>query len=149
MDIAWIQVFVLTMSECVAPAGKTVCQESEFELEFLTQADCQVALEQLVSLKTESENVIVNAGKSSCAPAARERTVYSSVDEIKAAFSDSSGWKEPASADAQPSVAQASHQERLAKMKSCEDTEGVAPCKIGEIIMEGASGDPVEVWRSN
>lgn len=149
MEIAWIQVFVLTMSECVAPAGKTICQESEFELQFLTKADCQVALEQLVSLKTESENVIVNAGKSSCAPAARERTVYSSVDEIKAAFADSSNWKESASTDPEPSVTQASHQERLSDLKSCEETDGVAPCKIGEIIMEGASGDPVEVWRGD
>jgi hypothetical protein len=40
MDTAWIQVFVLTLSECVAPAGKTVCQEQSFELQFLTEADC-------------------------------------------------------------------------------------------------------------
>jgi len=50
MDTAWIQVFVLTLSECVAPAGKTVCHEHEFELQFLTRADCEVALQQLVSL---------------------------------------------------------------------------------------------------
>ena len=41
METAWIQVFLLTMSECVAPAGKTVCQEQDVELQFLTQADCQ------------------------------------------------------------------------------------------------------------
>ena len=32
MDTAWIQVFVLTLAECAAPAGKTVCQEREFDL---------------------------------------------------------------------------------------------------------------------
>ena len=37
MDTAWIQVFVLTLSECVAPAGKAVCQEREFDLQFLTK----------------------------------------------------------------------------------------------------------------
>ena len=50
MDTAWIQVFVLTLAECIAPAGKTVCQEREFDLQFLTRADCEYALEQLVSL---------------------------------------------------------------------------------------------------
>ena len=49
MDTAWIQVFVLTMSECVAPAGKTVCQEQDVELQFLTQADCQAATEGLLN----------------------------------------------------------------------------------------------------
>ena len=34
MDTAWIQVFVLTLSECVAPAGKTICQEQAFELDY-------------------------------------------------------------------------------------------------------------------
>ena len=48
MDTAWIQVFVLTLTECVAPAGKTVCQERELELQFLTESDCKAALEQLV-----------------------------------------------------------------------------------------------------
>ena len=67
MDTAWIQVFVLTIAECVAPAGKTVCQEREFELLFLTQADCQVALEQFVTLKDESANVIVDRSASGCA----------------------------------------------------------------------------------
>ena len=54
MDTAWIQVFVLTLAECAAPAGKTICQEREFDLQFLTRADCEVALEQLVTLKQES-----------------------------------------------------------------------------------------------
>jgi hypothetical protein len=65
MDTAWIQVFVLTLSECVAPAGKTVCQEQSFELQFLTEADCNYALQQLVSLKQESESVIIDPAKAS------------------------------------------------------------------------------------
>ena len=36
MDTAWIPIFILTFAECVAPAGKTVCQEQEFQLQFLT-----------------------------------------------------------------------------------------------------------------
>ena len=60
MDTAWIQVFLLTIAECVAPAGKTVCQEQELEMLFLNENDCKVALEQLVSLKSSSDNVIVD-----------------------------------------------------------------------------------------
>ena len=42
MDTAWIQVFVLTLSECVAPAGKTICQEQALELQFLTRSGCHL-----------------------------------------------------------------------------------------------------------
>jgi hypothetical protein len=149
METVWIQVFVLTLSECVAPAGKTVCQDHDFELQFLTEADCQVALQQLVSLKRESADVIVNTDRSGCAPAAKERTAYASLDELKAAFVDSSSWKTLPDAKPEPGVTQVSHRERLANLKSCDESNGVAPCKIGEIIIEGASGDPVEVWRRN
>ena len=72
MDTAWIQVFILSISECVAPAGKTVCQEQQFELEFLTRSDCEVALEQFIALKDESERVIVDKDASSCFSTAQE-----------------------------------------------------------------------------
>ena len=52
MDTTWIQVFVLTLSECVAPAGKTACQDHEIEMQFLSRAECEVALQELVTLKT-------------------------------------------------------------------------------------------------
>jgi hypothetical protein len=83
MDTAWIQVFVLTLSECVAPAGKTVCQEQSFELQFLTEADCNYALQQLVFLKQESESVIIDPAKASCAPTARQQQVFASLDAIE------------------------------------------------------------------
>jgi len=145
MDIAWIQVFVLTLAECVAPAGKSICQEQEFELQFLTKADCEVALEQLVSLKEESAAVIVNSGRSHCAPAARQRDVFESLEAINEAFD--ADWEAPQSGEAKPGARQISHKGRLEELKSCEETEGIAPCKIGDIIMEGADGDSVEVWR--
>ena len=50
MDTGWVQVFVLTLAECVAPAGKSVCQQNQFELTFLNRADCEFALEQLIEL---------------------------------------------------------------------------------------------------
>jgi len=79
MATAWIQVFILTFVECVAPAGKTVCQEQQFELQFLTQADCQYALEQLIAMKGEAEHVIVN----------RQKSVLRSAKTITSDFSSS------------------------------------------------------------
>ena len=148
MDIAWIQVFVLTIAECVAPAGKTVCQEQELEMIFLTENDCNVALEQLVSLKSASENVIVTKDRSSCAPTARKQEFFTSLDEIEQSYGNVEGWRTPRIEDSEPDFTQASHNERLESLKSCEESDGVAPCKVGEIVIEAAaSGEPVEVWR--
>ncbi len=146
MDTAWIQVFVLTLSECVAPAGKAVCQEREFDLQFLTRADCEVALQQLVALKAESEYVIVNRAKSGCAPSAREADVFDSVEAVSAA-ADAGEWQAPAEKQA-AAPGQTSHEARLDKLPSCEDSQGEAPCKIGTIIVEAAAQeDSVDVWR--
>jgi hypothetical protein len=148
MDTAWIQVFVLTIAECVAPAGKTVCQEQELEMLFLIENDCEIALEQLVALKSESESIIVDAERSSCAPSARKKDVFASQSEINAEFRDLDGWQAPTGDDSGPDFTQVSHTERLGAMKTCEESNGIAPCKIGEIVVEGAKpGRPVEVWR--
>ena len=146
MDTTWIQVFVLTLSECVAPAGKTVCQENEIEMEFLTKADCEVALQELVSLKDQFDNVIVNRSKSGCSVTARESEAFASLEDAKAA-SNLEKWR-----DAEPKETAASlvpHNERLEKLQSCEDALWVAPCKYGDIIVESSvGGREVEVWRS-
>lgn len=149
METAWIQVFVLTLSECVAPAGKTICQEQAFELEFLTRSDCEIALEQLLTLKEASDNVIVNPDRSACAPAARERPVFASVDELRGSGADGAPLRVLDDGAAEPSATLVAHQERLAGLKTCEETKGVAPCKVGEIIMEGASEAETEIWQSN
>ena len=147
MDTAWIQVFVLTLSECVAPAGKTVCQEQSFELQFLTQADCEFALQQLVTLKQESASVIIDPARASCAPTARQQPVFASLEAIEAANRDTANWRAPKGSDAVPGVAQASHQERLASLPECGGEGVEAPCKVGEIIIEAGDVEPVEVWR--
>ncbi len=148
MDTSWIQVFVLTLSECVAPAGKTVCQEQEFDLQFLTRADCELALEQLVTLKEESASVIVDRSKSSCAASARESAVFASLEAVSGASPKSEGWKEPDELAEKPAATSASHQDRLEDLPNCEDFDGVGACKMGSIIIEaGNRGESVEVWR--
>ena len=148
MDTAWIQVFVLTLSECVAPAGKTVCQEREFELQFLSLADCEVALQQLVSLKQASDNVIVDAGKSRCVASVREGRVFASGDAVNQPFGVGENTSGAKSAPA-PGREYSAHQERLARLPECGDGDGVAPCRIGEIIIEEATPGNVDVWRQD
>jgi hypothetical protein len=149
MDTAWIQVFVLTLSECVAPAGKTVCQEQAFELEFLTQADCEYALQQLVTLKQASETVIIDPANASCAPTARQQRVFASLDAIEDVNRDADNWRTPEVQDTGPGVTLASHQERLARLPECGEEGVVAPCKVGDIIVEAGDVGSVEVWRQN
>jgi hypothetical protein len=42
---------------------------------------------------------------------------------------------------------QTAHEERLKAMKACDETDGVAPCKIGDIIVEAASESETKVWK--
>ena len=145
MDMTWIQVFVLTLSECVAPAGKTVCQDHEIEMQFLSRAECEVALQELVSIKDQFENTIINRQKSGCSVSARESKSFASLDAAKAA-SNEDEWRDVESEKAASLVP---HEDRLKKLKTCDDSLGVAPCKSGAIIVESTvSGREVEVWRS-
>ena len=147
MDTSWIQVFVLTLAECVAPAGKTVCQEQQFELQFVSSGDCEYALQQLITMKDQDEQVIVNREKSGCAPSAAKSESYASRDAIEAAFRDTAGWRSPDENDARRAAVNEDHGERLGDLKTCDEAKGKPPCKVGEIIVEDASGDSVEVWK--
>ncbi len=148
MDTAWIQIFVLTLVECVAPTGKTVCQEQEFELQFVTQSDCEFALEQLITLKDASESVIVEKGESSCAPSARQHPVFASVSEVAEAVEDKQGWRAPDIQEPAPESTRKLHQARLESLMTCEESKGAKPCKIGDIIIEDETDEEsVEVWR--
>lgn len=147
MDTGWIQVFVLVITECVAPAGKTVCQEQELRYEFFEKGDCDVVLEQLLAHKDNAENIIVNRDKSSCVPTARNQQVFRSPDDARSALADSEGWGQiPVSNDTRD-FTQQSHLEHLGSVPECDEVADVLPCKIGDIIIEGASEKKSEVWR--
>lgn len=148
MDTAWIQVFVLTLSECIAPAGKTVCQEREFELQFLTRADCEFALQQLVTLKQSADDVIVDAGKSRCVVSSREGRVFASAAAVNQPFGSGGSAQAPKPAQ-RPGPEFTAHQERLASLPECGAADGVAPCRIGDIIIEEATPGDVDVWRQD
>lgn len=156
MDTGWIQVFVLTLAECVAPAGKTVCQEQEVQYQFVDRQECETVLQQLIDYSAAAENVIVNAQRSSCLPTVVEQTVYASVAEANEELSDTEGWgrlasnqqarEDEAAGDGDGETA-AAHQQRLASLPACEDVNRRPPCKVGQIIVEAESGTELEVWR--
>ena len=148
MDTAWIPIFVLTLAECVAPPGKMVCQEREFELQFLTQSDCESTLQQLVSLKDGSDTVIVDKSKSGCAPSAIQQRVFESLAEVTEAAGDKQAWRAPPIQPPAAESTQDTHKSRLETLPTCEASKGVAPCKVGEIIVEDTAGvKRGEVWR--
>lgn len=154
MDTSWIQVFVLTLSECVAPSGKTVCQEREAQYEFVDRAQCEAVLDELVLYKEYDPNTIVNSAR--CLPTARERQTYVSLDEVNRQLADTENWgilppgetepREPSMPEPVEETMTA-HQQRLANLPECDEATSVTPCKVGQIIVEGETERELEVWR--
>lgn len=148
METAWIKVFVLTLAQCVAPAGKIVCQEETVEYHFVSEDDCTRALEQMIDFAARADNVLVDRAKSNCKAGAMESTVYASDNDTGAPNLSVQGSAQVNGASPPPDFLQVAHSERLAAMKTCEETSGVAPCKIGSIIIEAAAGQKqAEVWQ--
>ncbi len=147
MDTAWIQVFVLTISECVAPAGKTVCQQQVSEIDFLSQADCEAALEQFVESKNANERVILNVDQTMCSSTARKREVWPSMEGINEALADSQGYTPANIEEAEADFQQVAHEQRLSEVPECTEQANTYPCRQGPIIVEEPPSRSVEVWR--
>ena len=75
--------------------------------------------------------------------------MFASLDEAKSAASDDAGWREPQDGELQMVASSVLHQGRVENLTSCEESLGLAPCKIGDIIIEAAAGDIVEVWKQD
>lgn len=147
METAWIQIFILTFAQCVAPVGKTVCQQQQFELQFFDQRECEYALQQMIAMRDEADYVIVDRERSRCSPSAAEVKTFDTLESINEANADRPNWRSPSGVDARRDAVNQDHDERLSELMPCDETNGVAPCKIGDIIVEGATGDTVEVWK--
>jgi len=148
METAWIQVFVLTLSQCIAPAGKMVCQEEVVAYHFTNEEDCADALVLMVDLAARADNILVDRQKSNCHPAAKESVVFADADDARSSLANSEDFVLIDGKTPPADFMRVAHSERLENMQSCEETNGVAPCKIGEIIMEAATEvGRSEVWR--
>ncbi len=148
METAWIQVFILTLTQCIAPEGKMVCQEEVVEYQFADQVECEVALYQMFDVAARVDDVIVNREGSYCRAAAKEIRIYASAND---AVPQSEGGddvemlpiKEP-----RLDFTQTAHIERLQSIPNCTDVANVPPCKIGEIIIESdTEPENIEIWR--
>ena len=79
METAWIQVFVLTLTQCIAPSGKMVCQQESVEFQFADQVDCEVALVQMIEVAARVESVIVVRENSHCRAETKKVKVFASI----------------------------------------------------------------------
>lgn len=147
MDIAWIKVVVLTLAECVAPEGKTVCQEQQVQYYFVDEVECQKVLEQLIDYRDGFENVIVNREDSSCLSAAKDLHVFASRSKADEYFEKMGGLGVISEKPAKKDFLQERHDLRLASLHVCDDQNLVTPCRRGEIIIESMMGNKTEMWR--
>ena len=148
MESAWIKVFVLTLTQCMAPAGKMVCQMETVQYQFAAEDDCNRALAQMIEVAAGAENVIVSRDNSHCRAAAIEIEVFSNVGEANAFFAGTEGWGVLTGDEEPADFTQSAHQDRLKNLHECAEVANVAPCKVGEIIIEaGTDAKKTEVWQ--
>ena len=147
MNIAWIKVVVLTLAECVAPEGKTVCQEQQVQYYFFDEVECQKVLEQLMDYRDGFENVIVNKEDSSCLPAAKDLQVFASRSAADDYFAEMGGLGVLSDEPAKKDFMRERHDLRLESLHVCDDDKLVTPCRRGDIIIESMTGNRMEVWK--
>jgi hypothetical protein len=150
MDTAWIKVVVLTLAECVAPEGKTVCQEQEVQYFFFDEVECEKVLGQLTDYRDGFDDVIVNRKDSSCQPAAKNWPIFDSRSDADQYFAEKEGLgvlsdDEPAPKD----FMQERHEKRLQALPACNDDNLVTPCRRGNIIIEGKTENETAVWKKD
>ena len=98
-------------------------------------------------MEVEASGPFIDPDEASCSATARRQEVFVSLEAIENAYGAAENWKAPDPGDTRPSRERTLHQERLASLPVCGEASGV-PCKMGDIIIEEATGDAVEVWRS-
>ena len=93
----------------------------------------------MIEYKDSAENVIVNRDKSRCLPTAKTQRVFTNLDAINNASAELDGWGELPVDEERMDFIQKAHDVRLGELFECAETGGIAPCKMGDIIVEGAT----------
>ena len=125
MEMGWIQIFVLTLTQCIAPAGKMVCEEQAVQFQFADQVDCEVALVQMLDVAARVDNVIVKTESSHCRAMTKQVRVFA---EAAAAGEQFEGATDVAVASQEmppPDFTQSAHQERLENLHNCDEVAGL------------------------
>ena len=77
----WLAFYVLTLSYCIAPEGKTVCEREQREYAFSDASDCIHARNELAILYDKYRNVIFYPGESKCHVEVKWVVSYPDKDE--------------------------------------------------------------------
>ncbi len=149
MGTAWIKVIVLTLAECVAPEGKTVCQEQKVQYNFFDEIECAKVLEQLIDYRDGFDNVIINKEDSSCLPAAKNSQVFNTRSEADQFFAETEGWGILSDEPAPKNFLQDRHDQRLQDLPVCDDENLITPCRRGDIIIESVTKNESNVWKKS
>lgn len=147
MDTAWIQVFVLSLSECVAPAGKTVCQEQVVQYQFYDQAECEAVLQQFIKYSSSADNIIINADKSQCLATVRQTQTFRTLQQANQELGNIENLETVPVEQNAPAESSTEHAARLEKLPDCNSNYSVTPCKVGQIIVETDATKEIPVWR--
>ncbi len=147
MDTAWIQVFVLSLSECVAPAGKTVCQEQVVQYQFYDQAECEAVLQQFIKYSAGADNIIINAEKSQCLATVRQSPTFRTLQQANQELGAIDNLETLPVEQSAPPESSGEHAARLEKLPDCDSNYRVTPCKVGQIIVETDATREIPVWR--
>lgn len=125
-----------------------VCEEESVQFQFADQVHCEVALAQMLDVAARVDNVIVKRASSHCRTVTKEVKVFASAEEAGRQFEGAENLAMLEVDDPPPDFTQTAHQERLKSLHNCDEVAGVAPCKIGEIIIEAAAEtESSGVWR--
>ncbi len=146
MDTAWIQVFVLSLSECVAPAGKTVCQEQVVQYQFYDQAECEAVLQQFIKYSAGADNIIINAEKSQCFATVRQSPTFRTLQQANQELGAIENLETLPVEQSTP-VPSGEHAARLEQLPDCDSNYSVTPCKVGQIIVETDATREIPLWR--
>ena len=74
--------------------------------------------------------------------------IYASAQEAGSQYEGAENLAVLEVDDPPPDFMQTAHQDRLKTLHNCDEVAGVAPCKIGEIIIEAAAEtENSGVWR--
>lgn len=109
METAWIQVFVLTLTQCIAPSVKMICQQESVEFQFADQVDCEVALAQMLEVAARVDNVIVVRENSHCRAATKEVRVFGDAESAGAQFAGAENIAMLPNDDPPPDFTQTAH----------------------------------------
>jgi len=102
----------------------------------------------MIDVAAGAENVIVSRDNSHCRAAAIEGDIFSGVDEANAFFAGNEGWGVRTGDEPAADFTQSAHQDRLKNTHECAEVANVAPCRVGEIIIEAATeSKKTEVWQ--